>query len=131
NNFASFSTINRTDSFALDPETGLPFAGATPENVETLLQQKPLEAIHLLNLVGGKSWYLKKKYVSVFMSVNNLFDTVFRSGGYEQSRNGNYAQLVADNLSGAPSFGPKYWYGFGRTYFLNLAVSFQSITFFL
>ncbi|MEL6305059.1 MAG: TonB-dependent receptor [Bacteroidota bacterium] len=124
NNFASFSTINRTDSFALDPETGLPFAGATPENVETLLQQKPLEAIHLLNLVGGKSWYLKKKYVSVFMSVNNLFDTVFRSGGYEQSRNGNYAQLVADNLSGAPSFGPKYWYGFGRTYFLNLAVSF-------
>ena len=108
----------------LDPETGLPFAAATPENVNNLLEQKALEAIHLLNLVGGKSWYLKKKYVSVFMSVNNLFDTVFRSGGFEQSRNGNYAQLAADNLSGSPSFGPKYWYGFGRTYFLNLAVSF-------
>ncbi|MEL7271698.1 MAG: TonB-dependent receptor [Bacteroidota bacterium] len=124
NNFASFSTINRTNSFVLNPETGLPFAAATPENVNNLLEQKALEAIHLLNLVGGKSWYLKKKYVSVFMSVNNLFDTVFRSGGFEQSRNGNYAQLAADNLSGSPSFGPKYWYGFGRTYFLNLAVSF-------
>ncbi|MEM8764845.1 MAG: TonB-dependent receptor [Bacteroidota bacterium] len=123
NNFASFSTINRTDSFALDPETGLPFAAATPENMGNLLAQKPLENMYLLNLVGGKSWYLQKKYVSVFISINNLFDTVFRSGGYEQSRNGNYAQLAADNLSGSPSFGPKYWYGFGRTYFLNLAVS--------
>ena len=124
NNFASFSTINRTDSFVLDPETGLPFAAATQQNVDNLLSLRPLETILLLNLVGGKSWYLKKKYVSVFMSVNNLFDTVFRSGGFEQSRNGNYAQLAADNLSGNPSFGPKYWYGFGRTYFLNLAVSF-------
>ncbi|MGS0525995.1 hypothetical protein ACU8V7_13295 [Zobellia nedashkovskayae] len=66
----------------------------------------------------------KGKYISVFGSINNLFDGVFRTGGYEQSRNGNYGQFKQDNLSGTPSFAPKYWYGYGRTYFLNLAYSF-------
>ena len=31
---------------------------------------------------------------------------------------------IGDNFSGNPSFAPKYWYGFGRTYFLNFAFSF-------
>ena len=60
----------------------------------------------------------------MFASINNVFDAVFRTGGYEQSRNGNYGQLFHDNLSGSPSFAPKYWYGYGRTYFINVAVSF-------
>ncbi len=124
NNYLNLSTITRTQSFLLNPETGEPFPGATSENVEKLLEQKELDDIYLLNLVGGKSWLWGKKYISVFMSVNNLFDTVFRTGGYEQSRNGNFGQLQQDNLSGSPSFGPKYWYGFGRTYFINLAISF-------
>ncbi|MEM0933382.1 MAG: hypothetical protein AAGJ12_13020, partial [Bacteroidota bacterium] len=83
-----------------------------------------LEDVYLLNLVGGKSWIYKEKYISAFLSVNNLFGAVFRTGGFEQSRNGNYGQLRQDNLSGSPSFAPRYWYGFGRTYFLNLAISF-------
>jgi len=58
------------------------------------------------------------------MSVNNVFDETFRTGGFEQSRNGNFGQLQQDNLRNDPSFAPRYWYGFGRTFFLNLAVSF-------
>ena len=123
-NYASISAITRTQSFYLDPETGEAFPDATEENVSKLLDQKPLDNFYLLNLVGGKSWLKKGKYISVFASVNNLFDTVFRTGGYEQSRNGNYGQLKEDNLSGTPSFAPKYWYGYGRTYFLNFAFSF-------
>lgn len=83
-----------------------------------------MDNFYLLNLVGGKSWLKKGKYISVFASVNNAFDTVFRTGGYEQSRNGNFGQLREDNLSGKPSFAPKFWYGYGRTYFLNVAYSF-------
>ncbi len=123
-NYANISTITRTKSFFLNPETGNPFPEATEENANKLLAQSPLDNFYLLNLVGGKSWLKKGKYISIFASVNNLFDASFRTGGYEQSRNGNYGQLAQDNLSGTPSFAPKYWYGYGRTYFLNLAFSF-------
>ncbi|MEO1011363.1 MAG: carboxypeptidase-like regulatory domain-containing protein [Bacteroidota bacterium] len=123
-NFAQISTITRTQSFYLDPETGQRFPDATEENVNPLLAQRPLDSFYLLNLVGGKSWLKNGKYISVFASVNNLFDTVFRTGGFEQSRNGNFGQLREDNLSGTPSFAPRYWYGYGRTFFLNLAFSF-------
>ena len=124
NNYANISTIIRTQSFYIDPETGEPFPDATDENVAQLLRQKPLDDFYLLNLVGGKSWLKKGKYISVFASINNVFDAMFRTGGYEQSRNGNFGQLKQDNLSGNPSFAPKYWYGYGRTYFLNVAFSF-------
>ncbi|MGB7394026.1 MAG: carboxypeptidase-like regulatory domain-containing protein [Pricia sp.] len=123
-NYANISAITRTRSFYLDPETGQAFTDATEENVNKLLAQKPLDNFYLLNLVGGKSWLKNGKYISIFASVNNAFDAVFRTGGYEQSRNGNYGQLRDDNLSGTPSFAPKYWYGYGRTYFLNFAFSF-------
>ena len=124
NNYANISTVARTQSFYLDPATSQPFADATEENVNELLAQKPLDNFYLLNLVGGKSWLKKGKYLSVFASINNVFDAVFRTGGYEQSRNGNFGQLREDNLSGTPSFATKYWYGYGRTYFLNVALSF-------
>ncbi|MGB5553851.1 MAG: TonB-dependent receptor [Flavobacteriaceae bacterium] len=123
-NYANISTITRTQSFYLDPETNQPFPQATMEKVNELLAQKPLDNFYLLNVVGGKSWLKKGKYISVFASINNVFDAVFRTGGYEQSRNGNFGQLQQDNLSGTPSFAPKYWYGYGRTYFLNVAYSF-------
>ena len=124
NNYAGISTITRTQSFYLNPETGTTFPDATEENVESLLFQNKLDNFYLLNMVGGKSWLKKGRYISVFASINNVFDTVFRTGGYEQSRNGNFGQLQQDNLSGNPSFAAKYWYGFGRTYFINFAISF-------
>ncbi len=125
NNYSNISTITRTNSFYLDPETGENFPNATEENVTALLAQKPLDDFYLLNAVAGKSWLLKGKYISVFMSLNNLFNTQYRTGGYEQSRNGNFGQLRNDTLGGSPSFAPKYWYGYGRTYFLNVAYSFN------
>jgi len=124
NNYSNLSTITRTNSFLMDPETGEPFPDASVENVSKLLKQNKLDDIYLLNLVGGKSWLIDGKYISFFASINNVFDNVFRTGGYEQSRNGNFGQLKQDNQGGSPSFAPKYWYSYGRTYFLNLAISF-------
>lgn len=124
NNYANISTITRTASFLLNPDTGERFEEATEENVANLLKQNPLDDFYLLNLVGGKSWLVDGKYISVFGSINNVFDATFRTGGYEQSRNGNFGQLQQDNLRNNPTFAPKYWYGYGRTYFLNVAISF-------
>lgn len=123
-NYTNISTITRTQSFFVNPETGSPFPEATPENVAPLLQQSPIEDFYLLNLVGGKSWLRNGKYISIFASINNAFDTTFKTGGFEQSRNGNFGQLRQDSLRENPSFAPKFWYGFGRTFFLNFAISF-------
>src|SRR5690606_8011168 len=51
NNYANISTITRTQSFYIDPETGLPFPDATEENVNKLLGQRPLDNFYLLNIV--------------------------------------------------------------------------------
>lgn len=123
-NFTGISKITRTDSFLINPETGTPFPEASDEAVAKLLRQEQLEAIYLLNLVGGKSWLVKNTYISAFVSINNLFDFTYRTGGFEQSRRGNFGRLKADISRGNPSFGSRHWYGFGRTYFLNLAVNF-------
>ena len=123
-NYANISTITRTPSFMLNPDTGEPFPDATPENVDRLLRQQSLDDFYLLNLVGGKSWLVDGTYISFFASINNVFNEVIRTGGFEQSRNGNFGQLQQDTLRNDPSFAPRYWYGFGRTFFLNLAVSF-------
>ncbi|MEL4306781.1 carboxypeptidase-like regulatory domain-containing protein [Joostella sp. CR20] len=122
-NYVDISAIKRTQSFLQNPEGGS-FPNATPEAVEKLLVQERLTPVYLLNLTGGKSWLIGKKYLSVFASVNNLFDVSYRTGGYEQSRNANFEQAFNDVQRGAPQFGNKYWYGYGRTYFLNFAISF-------
>ena len=122
-NYISISPITRTESFKIDPSANLPFPDATDENIQKILHQKPLPEVYLLNLNMGKSWIWGKKYFNLFMSISNLLDTTFASGGYEQSRNGNYGQYQRDHLSGTPSFGPKFWFGYGRTFFINFSVS--------
>ncbi len=123
-NYIGLSPITRTASFRLDPESGVSFPNATEENIKNMLHQKPLPEVYLLNMTCGKSWIWGKKYVSLFLSISNLLDSEFKSGGFEQSRNGNFGQIYRDRLGGHPSFGPKYWLGYGRTYFLNFSVNF-------
>ncbi|MBT8185537.1 MAG: TonB-dependent receptor [Eudoraea sp.] len=123
-NYIGVSTINRTSGFLLDPDTAEVVPGISQESIAPLLKQLKLTDFYLLNFIAGKSWLKKGKYISVFASINNVFNTAFKTGGYEQSRNGNYLQLAKDNLSGSPSFGPKFWYGYGRTFFFNVALSF-------
>ncbi|QLE01376.1 carboxypeptidase-like regulatory domain-containing protein [Galbibacter sp. BG1] len=122
-NYVDISAIKRTESFLQNPDGGS-FPNATDEEVDKLLRQEKLTPVYLLNLTAGKSWLIKKKYVSLFGSFNNLFDVTYRTGGFEQSRNANFGQAYNDDLRGAPLFGNKYWYGYGRTFFLNLAVNF-------
>ena len=122
-NYVSLSALNRTSLFFTDPNTRLPFTNIDHDTARKLLKQERLDDVFLVNLVGGKSWRIKKTYVNLLLSINNLFDTSFVSGGFEQSRTANYSRMLQDNAQGVPSFGNKYFVGYGRTYMLNLAIS--------
>ena len=78
----------------------------------------------MINLIGGKSWKVNDKFISVFATVNNLLGKEYKSGGFEQGRNANYRELKSDKTLDIPVFGNKYWYGRGATYFLNISVRF-------
>ena len=73
---------------------------------------------------GGKSWKTPTYYLSLFASVTNLLGTVFKTGGFEQSRKANYRELSEDMGLETPLFGPKYWTAPGVGYYLMLSVYF-------
>ena len=102
----------------------MPFFGATEEEGRELLRQEKFDPIELFNLVGGKSWRISGKTVGFFASVNNVFDKTYKTGGFEQARNANYQEIQQDMAGPNRSFGPKYFYGYGRTYFVNLYINF-------
>ena len=126
NTYIDIAPITRTKNFFVDPifGNGVPFAEATPERAKELLTQEKFAPIRLLNLVGGKSWRISGKTFGFFASINNLLDYSYKTGGFEQARDANFRQLNQDVSSGNPSFTPKYFYGNGRTYFVNLYINF-------
>jgi hypothetical protein len=123
-NYIDVSPISRTSHFYTNPASGFPFPEATEERATELLKQEKFDPVVLLNLIGGKSWRLKGKYLGLFVSINNVLGSKYKTGGYEQARNANFRQLNQDVSSGTPSFGNKYYYGYGRTYFVNLYFNF-------
>ncbi|SCX91055.1 CarboxypepD_reg-like domain-containing protein [Flavobacterium anhuiense] len=120
--YIDVSPISRTSQFYINPANGFPFPEATSERGKELLKQEKYKPVMLLNFNGGKSWRIHKKYVGLFASVNNVLDLIYKTGGFEQARNANFRALNQDVSSGTPSFGPRYYYGYGRTYFLNLTI---------
>lgn len=127
NSYVDFANILRTDNFSIDSATGDNYTGATPETVRAILRQEKFDAFTLVNLTGGKSWRISKanrNTVGFFASVNNLFDLQYKTGGFEQSRKATFPDLQADQLNGTPSFGSKYFYGYGRTFFVNFYINF-------
>jgi hypothetical protein len=122
-NYIDVAPLMRTDQFLIDPETGHQFIEATDERTRELLKQEKFDDFLLLNLNGGKSWRIGNNTFGFFASINNLFNTTYKTGGFEQSRNANYRQLNQDVSSGSPAFGPKYFYGYGRTYFVNFYIN--------
>lgn len=125
--YIDVSSILRTDNFVIDPTSGLGYPGANEGNVKDLLRQEKFDSFMLLNLIGGKSWRLSSKNRNTFgffASINNLLDIEYKTGGFEQSRKATYPDLVADQANNTPSFGSKYFYGYGRTYFVNFYINF-------
>lgn len=119
NAYVDISPLTRTENFYLDRD-GLPINNYDPEVARDLLKQEDFGDYMVVNLMGGKSWKIGDYFVGFFASINNLLDEVYRTGGFEQGRNANYTELLADNQNPKRVFGPKYWYGRGTTYFLNV-----------
>ena len=138
NNYIDVAPITRTSRLYDDANfsPGVPVPGASEAIAAALLKQEKFHDFELLNLNGGKSWKINKNTFGFNASISNVLDVKYKTGGFEQARNSNYTQLVQDNTphvnpnnpsAGAvatPAFAPKYFYGYGRTFFLNLYINF-------
>ena len=82
-----------------------------------LLEQTRLDNAFTVDLFGGKSWMVQRKYrIALNVSVSNLLDNRdFVVGGFEQLR---YERMDVDK------FPPRLSYLFGRTYFAMLSIGF-------
>ena len=119
NAYVDVSPLTRTENFYLDTD-GFPFPDYDPTLARELLRQEKFGSYMVWNAVGGKSWKIGRKYISLFVSLNNILNTEFKTGGFEQGRNANYQSLKEDILAPKRRFGPKYWFGRGTTYFMNI-----------
>ncbi len=119
NTYVDVSPLTRTQNFYL-AQDGLPFNDYDVSIARDLLRQEQFDNYMVVNMIGGKSWKIDNYYVGFFASINNILDKKYRTGGFEQGRNANYQQLLQDVNKPKRVFGPKYWYGRGTNYFLNL-----------
>lgn len=117
--YIDVAPLTRTSNLYEDSD-GLPFLDYDATLAKSLLVQERFADYFTVNLVGGKSWRLGENYISIFASVNNLFNQQFKTGGFEQSRNSNFRELRQDKALEIPVFGNKYWFGRGTNYFINI-----------
>jgi hypothetical protein len=123
--YIDVSALLRTENFFHDQENGgISLPNIDDAEAKRLLKQEKFDPFYLLNLQGGKSWKVGNHLIGVFAMLNNALNKTYKTGGFEQSRNANYSNLSADVNSGSPVFGSKYFYGYGRTFFVNLYVTF-------
>ncbi len=123
NAYIDVSPLARTKNFYLDVD-GMPFNDYSPELAKELLRQEEFHSYFLVNAVGGKSWKIKSYFLGFFASINNILNQEYKTGGYEQGRNANFKTLSKDFNSDSPVFGPKYWFGYGTTYYVNFYLRF-------
>lgn len=122
--YESLALLRYVPDFRRDPEgIATPVSEDDPD-LRLIRRQQPLPGYYLLNISLGKSWLFNGHYIGAFIGVNNAFDTRHRTGGYQQGRLANYADYLKDRQSGHPSFGSRYWYGYGRTFYFNVTWSF-------
>jgi len=124
NAFIDINNLARSDNFNLDFD-GQPFNDYDDEVARELLKQEKYNDYFLVNVVGGKSWIVKKYYVGFFATINNVLNQEYKSGGFEQGRKTNYRDLKEDKSRDYGSvFGPRYFYGNGTTYYVNIYLRF-------
>ena len=119
NAYINVAPILRTNNFYMDND-GLPINNYDEQIAEKLLQQEKFKAYYLVNIVGGKSWKVKNYYFGFFANVSNILNNEYKTGGFEQSRNANYNTLLEDKTRDKPLFAPKYWFGYGTSYYASV-----------
>ncbi len=123
NAYINVSPFARTLNYYQDSD-GLPFNDYNETIATSLLQQEKFDDYFLVNVIGGTSWRIDKYYVGVFASIQNIFNQKYKTGGFEQARNANYRGALEESQRQTPVFGPKYFYGLGTSYYMNVYVRF-------
>ena len=124
NAYLDINNLARSDNFSSDFD-GQPFNNYDSEVAKELLKQEKFDDYFLVNVTGGKSWKIKQYYIGFFVSINNALDQEYVTGGFEQGRKSNYRDLKEDkSLEYGPVFGPRYFFGAGATYYVNVYVRF-------
>lgn len=121
-NYLDVAPILRTDNFVTSSSTAV--VAYDQALADQYLSQEKFNSFYLLNLTGGKSWKVNSFTFGFFASVNNVLDTQYKTGGFEQGRNATFSEVYQDHQGPNRSFGPKYFYGYGRTYMVNLYLNF-------
>lgn len=118
-NYISLAPLLRTANFLTDVD-GLPIDNFDERTAKSLLKQKKIDPYYAINITLGKSWRIEKHTIGTFLIASNLSNSVYQTGGFEQSRNANYPTLLQDQQREKPLFSPKYWYGNGQNYFVSV-----------
>ena len=124
NAYLDINNLARSDNFSTDFD-GQPFNNYDPKVAKELLKQEKFDDYFLVNVIGGKSWKIKQYYVGFFALINNALDQEYVTGGFEQGRKSNYRDVKEDkSLEYGPVFGPRYFFGTGASYYVNVYVRF-------
>jgi hypothetical protein len=109
--FIDFNPERRT------PEALIGFEEFDPVR-ELITKQQSVSSQFLVDANVGKSWRYKDYFINLNFQVANVLDnTDFKTGGYEQLR---FAGLESD----LAKFPPRYFYAYGRSYYLILGLRF-------
>jgi len=123
NAYLDISNLARTANFNQDID-GQPFNDFDPAITKDLLRQTEIDDYYLVNLIGGKSWRIGGYFVGFFATVNNVLNTNYITGGFEDSRRVNYRSKLEESQRATPIFGDRLFFGRGTTYYVNAYVRF-------
>lgn len=124
NAYIDASNLARSSNFSSDFD-GTVFNDYDPNVAREILKQEQFDDYMLVNVVGGKSWKVDDYFIGFFATINNVFNQDYVTGGFEQSRLSNFRRLQEDqSRENGPLFGPRYFFGNGTTYYLNVYVRF-------
>ncbi len=110
--YLDFSRIRRTQEF-FDVLQII----ETDPLLDYIVNQTKAPSSFSLDIFGGKSFRFGNKFVFFNVGINNILNDQNRiTGGYEQSR------WRVNDTTGQPIFGNRYFYGYGRNYFAQVAL---------
>ncbi|RDK88715.1 carboxypeptidase-like regulatory domain-containing protein [Marinirhabdus gelatinilytica] len=124
NAYIDVNNLARTTNFSQDFD-GQTFIEYSEDEARELLTQEEFDDYFLVNVVGGKSWKIDDYYVGFFATINNILNQNYKTGGFEQGRLTNFRDIKEDaSRENGRIFGPRYFFGYGTTYYVNLYVRF-------
>lgn len=128
-NYVSLAATRRNEGFFINKKIGRPYKEFVKDQdhggeiTKALLTQEQFKNAFMLNANAGKTFRIGKYYMGVSITVDNILNNKeYKTGGFEQLRLANYQSLSDPQKQ--KTFGNKYWYNLGTSYFFNVFLRF-------